>query len=272
VVQLQRKPKTAEVARLRKRDCDEFAILRRKAARWAEVNFEPLAADPNPAIPPELHDRAADNWRPLFAIADLAGGEWPQRARNSACILSGEGHESTSINVELLADIRLAFGDVEAMRSVDLVTALIADPERPWAEWRRGKPLTPKQLGRLLAPFVILSETVSIKGLNDAKGYKRERFEEAWASYLPAQNLGQSHSSPPSCHFETSERRNADGMGISSDFQNVGTPFADVSKEGDKPNNHAGSDGWTFRKPETWSVSEFDHETRARPLYEASDE
>src|SRR5262249_51366416 len=35
VVQLQRKPPTAHVARLRRRDSEELATLRRRAARWA---------------------------------------------------------------------------------------------------------------------------------------------------------------------------------------------------------------------------------------------
>jgi hypothetical protein len=96
VVQLQRKPKAAKVARLRKRDCQEFATLRRKASRWTEGNFEALAADPDPDVPDELNDRAADNWRPLLAIADLAGGDWPHRAREAACVLSGAGHEAKS--------------------------------------------------------------------------------------------------------------------------------------------------------------------------------
>jgi putative DNA primase/helicase len=40
VVQLQRKPKGAKVARLRKRDCPDFAMLRSKAARWAALGFD----------------------------------------------------------------------------------------------------------------------------------------------------------------------------------------------------------------------------------------
>src|SRR5262245_55044053 len=40
---LQRKPRTAKVERLRKRDSDEFALLRRKAARWTKDNFDKLA-------------------------------------------------------------------------------------------------------------------------------------------------------------------------------------------------------------------------------------
>src|SRR5262249_19350632 len=83
VVQLQRKPPGAKVERLRRRDCDEFAALRNRAARWAADNFGALR-DPDPQIPRELNDRAADNWRPLLAIADIAGGTWPQDARRAA--------------------------------------------------------------------------------------------------------------------------------------------------------------------------------------------
>jgi putative DNA primase/helicase len=246
ILQLQRKPRTAKVARLRKRDCDEFALLRRKAARWAADNFDKLR-DPDPEIPDALDDRAADNWRPLLAIADLAGDDWPRRAREAACLLSGEGHDVTSIGVELLADIQRAFGDELALRSVDLIARLTADPERPWVEWRRGKPLTPKQLGALLAPFSITSETVSIANLADAKGYKRVRFQEPWAIYLPGQN-SLSDQFPPS---ETSKRRNADGAGVSRGFQSVAEDAGDGSKNDDLSYSHAGSDVSTFQKPAT---------------------
>jgi putative DNA primase/helicase len=152
VLTLQRKPRRAKVERLRKRDNEEFAVLRRKAARWAADNFAKLA-DPDPQIPDALNDRAADNWRPLLAIADLVGEDWPKRAREAACILSGEGHDTSAINVELLADSRKAFGESEVMTSADLVAALVADPERPWATWgKRDKPLTQNQLARLLRP------------------------------------------------------------------------------------------------------------------------
>jgi hypothetical protein len=252
VVQLQRKPKAAKVARLRKRDSDKFAILRRKAARWAADNFSKLT-DPDPTVPEILNDRAADNWRPLIAIADLAGGPWPRWARDAACVLSGEGHDSSSINVELLADIRQAFGSdavakpIEAIRSIDLVTQLAADPERPWVEWKNGKPLSQKQLGGLLSDFGITSETVSISGLADAKGYKRVSFEEAWERYLPGQNT-LARSDPPS---EASKRRNADGTNTSDDFQSVAEDTGDGSKNGNLSYSDAGSDASTLRRPPT---------------------
>ena len=52
---------------------DEFADLRRKLKRFADDQVSALAnAEPN--MPSELVNRRADNWRPLLAIADAAGG------------------------------------------------------------------------------------------------------------------------------------------------------------------------------------------------------
>jgi putative DNA primase/helicase len=242
VVQLQRKPKTAAVARLRKRDSDEFSILRQKAARWATDNFAKLT-DPDPAIPDVLNDRAADNWRPLLAIADLAGDRWPRRAREAACVLSGEGHDSSSRNVELLADIREAFGDLDAIRTKDLLEKLVADKERPWVEWRHGKPLSDRQLGGLLQDFHIISEKVTTPGLQDAKGYKRIRFEEAWEAYLPGQKPSPGQSAPILPSF----RPCADGTGTSSDFRSVPAGIEDGSKNSNLSYSHADKDGRTDR-------------------------
>jgi putative DNA primase/helicase len=191
VVRLQRKPPGATVERLGRRDNAEFAALRSQAARWAADNFDKLA-DPDPNMP-DLNDRAADNWRLLLAIADLAGGTWPEEARRAACLLSGEEQDG-AIGVELLRDIRSAFGYDDVIRSSDLVAKLTADPERPWAERKHGCPLTQKQLAGLLAPFHIISLTVHPPGLPDGKGYRRIDFEEAWAAYCPGQNISPQQS------------------------------------------------------------------------------
>jgi putative DNA primase/helicase len=240
VIQIQRKSRTASVERFRKRDDDEFALLRQKIARWSEDNFARLT-NPDPQIPETLDDRGADNWRPLLAIADLAGGDWPRRARDAACMLSGEGHDAPSINVELLADIRKAFGDDDAIRSADLCKELTADPERPWVEWYNGKPITPKQLGALLRPFGIISETVRIAGLSDAKGYLRRRFEDAWERYSPGQT-------PSRTDFPVPKRPTV-LMPVASaqhdDFRNVQEAPADGSKNSNLSYSHAGLDAWT---------------------------
>jgi putative DNA primase/helicase len=185
VARLQRKPPGATVERLRRRDNAAFAALRSQAARWAADNFGKLV-DPDPKMP-DLNDRAADNWCPLLAIAELAGGTWPEEARRAACLLSDEEQDG-AIGVELLRDIRSAFGNDDVIRSSDLVAKLTADPERPWAEWKQGRPLTQKQVAGLLAPFHIISLTVHPPGLPDGKGYRRIEFEEAWAVYCTGRN------------------------------------------------------------------------------------
>jgi len=251
IITLQRKPKTAAVERLRKRDSEEFAILRRKAARWAADNFDNLT-DPEPAIPDALNDRAADNWRPLLAIADLAGGDWPRRARDAAHLLSGEQDDS-AVNVGLLADIRGALGDRDEMKSADLVAALVADPERPWTEWRGGKPMTQKQLAGLLKPFGIASETVHPVGEPHGKGYKRVRFEEAWAAYCSGQNASLGPK-PPS---EACKRASADAMGTSRDFRSVQKGSPHGSKNANLSYSHAGLHACTFRNQESGGESDF---------------
>jgi putative DNA primase/helicase len=244
VLLLQRKSKTAKVARLRRRDNDEFALARRKLARWTSDNFEALT-DPDPKIPDELNDRAADNWRPLLAIADLAGGEWPERAREAAKLLSGESND-TAANVELLADIKLAFGDADEIRSADLVAKLTADPERPWAEWKNGKALTQKQLAGLLRPFGITSDTVHPTGLSHAKGYKRSRFQEAWDVYSPGQNALASQN----LTSEACKRANTDGSKTTRDFSKRAEAFSHGPKNDDLAYSRSDLHACTDRKPE----------------------
>jgi putative DNA primase/helicase len=256
VVQLQRKPPTATVARLRKRDSEEFASLRSRAARWAADNFSKLM-DPDPSIPDALNDRAADNWRPLFAIADLAGGTWPQEARQAALVLSGQSQDG-AVGVEVLKDSRLAFGKDEVIRSADLVARLTADPERPWAEWKHGRPLTQKQLAGLLAPFHIVSINVNPPGLPQGKGYRRADFEEAWRAYCPGQN----HPSTPFGTSDPAIRPCADEMGTTRDFRSVHKDRADGSNNANLSYCHAGLDGWTDRKAENGAKVDIDHEKK----------
>src|SRR5437588_712897 len=71
--------------------------------------------------------------------------------------------------------------------------------ERPWAEWRKGKPITPPQLASLLKPFGIEPRTIRFGegGKSSAKGYLREQFEDAFARYLPASSPAVTASQPP---------------------------------------------------------------------------
>jgi putative DNA primase/helicase len=168
-------------------ELDEFA---RKLARWAQDNIEALRGA-DPAMPAGLHDRAADNWRPLLAIAGQAGGGWPHRAAEAAKALA-PGAEDDSIAVLLLADIRAVFAEqgVQRIASARLVDALLAMEDRPWMELQDRGPLTPGRLAHLLKPFGIRPGTTRFDpgdgSGSTAKGYYRADFTDAFARYLRA--------------------------------------------------------------------------------------
>jgi putative DNA primase/helicase len=186
MVRLRRKKPNEVVERLRLDRVGELTALARRAARWAADNIDALR-DADPDIPKELHDRAADNWRALIAIADNAGGNWPELARKVARLFSSDGDGSEdAAGVLMLADIRAIFEDrgVDRITSADLVEALHVMEDRPWPEWRQGKPITTRQVARLLNPFDI-SPRVIRTGTGTPRGYVLDAFFDAFASYLP---------------------------------------------------------------------------------------
>jgi putative DNA primase/helicase len=160
--------------------------LSRKVARWALDNADRIrSADPE--MPEGVVNRAADNWRPLLAIADVAGGEWPPRARQAVqCTGASTTGDDQSARVLLLTDICAIFAErgMDRLSSAELVAVLIAIEGRPWAEWKAGKPITANGLARLLTPFRITPGTIRTSS-GTPKGYLRAQFEDAFARYLP---------------------------------------------------------------------------------------
>jgi hypothetical protein len=132
-----------------------------------------------------LNDRAQDNWEPLLAIADHAGGDWPQLARKAALKISGVEHEAVSLSTELLTDIQTAFygRNIDRISTVDLLFELVKDEEAPWATYNRGKPMTPRQLAKRLGEYNIKPNSVRI-GATTPKGFMRKDFDDVFARYL----------------------------------------------------------------------------------------
>jgi putative DNA primase/helicase len=184
-VRMRRRRPDEAVARLRADRCPELDVLGRKAARWAADNIEALrSADPD--VPAGLQNRAADNWRPLIAIADAAGGDWSARVRQIAEHAAGAAEATQSDAVLLLADIRALFSETQSdrLKSADIAAALAGIEGRPWAERGDNGPLTRHRLAQLLAPFGIRPQTIRF-GTGTAKGYLRAQFEDAFTRYLP---------------------------------------------------------------------------------------
>ena len=185
ILPMRRKKPGERVAKLRAQDSEVFVTLRRKAARWAGDNLEVLK-DARPEIPQALNDRAQDNWEPLLSIAGLAGGDWPQLAWAAAFSLNSAAEaEDDSLRVQLLADIEAVFTALNCERvfSKRLIAELVADETKPWATFKNGKPITERQLARLLADFKIKPAATRIED-SRAKGYLRADFEDALERYV----------------------------------------------------------------------------------------
>ena len=167
-----------------RRDRPALSEVAAKLAEWAGAHLPELERA-EPVMP--LEDRAADTWEPLIAVADLAGGDWPERARHAAEVLNAErdGNTVSSDRIRLLSDCRTAFGTFDAIPTAALLERLKADSEAPWAE-HGTTGLTAMKLGVLLREYDIRSDTIRFPPpTGQAKGYRRDAFIDAWERYCP---------------------------------------------------------------------------------------
>jgi hypothetical protein len=143
-------------------------------------------------MPPGLDDRAEDVWEALLAIADLAGGDWPARARRAAQVLSKVTAADSTLTERLLADLLRVFGSADALHSETILAGLRQIAEAPWRDWY-GRPLNARDLAVLLKPYGVSSIDVKIGGVNK-RGYRREHLHEPWTRYLPPEPGGSATS------------------------------------------------------------------------------
>jgi putative DNA primase/helicase len=155
----------------------------RKAARWAIDNLDKLkTANPDMG---SMTNRPATNWRPLFAVAEVAGGEWKARARAAAGI-AAKLKQTPVDEEELFTVIKAAFdtSTKDYVESDSLVRTLAEVEGGPWAEYgRTEKPITTSALARLLRRFGIGPGYVGPEAAR-RRGYTRGQFEEVFASYV----------------------------------------------------------------------------------------
>jgi putative DNA primase/helicase len=156
VVQLKRKESGETVERMRASRVSELLPVRRMLARWVADN-EISLANADPVVPEELNDRAQDNARCLCAIADVAGGDWPETIRKALVGMAAAraGDEPKSKGVMLLTDI----GEIlerwkgDRIKSADLVAELVAIEDGPWEVWKGGENITTRMVAALLKPY-----------------------------------------------------------------------------------------------------------------------
>jgi hypothetical protein len=180
VIRMRRRAPGESVAPFRtRRDGPALHALRNKLHQWLRGHLDELQK----AVPEmPVEDRAADTWEPLIAVADLAGGDWPARARKAVRRLVAAEHAidmEASLGVRLLTDIHDLFTNftVSFMASKELVSRLRALEDAPWSDLE----LTTRGLSDRLRPYGITP-----KSTGKVRGYPRDAFTEAFTRYIPS--------------------------------------------------------------------------------------
>lgn len=186
-IEMRRKMPGEEVIKLPVDAFEQQISIRRRFLRWAEDNRSIL----RPVEPPACgNDRAQDNWLPLFTLAKAVGGDWPEKVKTAYLVFNATvDDESGDAGAMMLADIKEILNSRTAKNifSEDLVALLVGIEDRPWFEWKRGKPLTQNTLSRMLDPYHIKSKDIKISGIVK-RGYSKSSFEDAFMRYLSDEN------------------------------------------------------------------------------------
>ena len=188
VFHMRRRAPDEHVDEFRGRDAEAAAApLRKRLRAWADDHFDALAAA-RPRMPEGVRDRRAECWEALLAVAEAAGGDWPERAREACSHFefgTDPDDERLSLGVRLLRDIEAKFGARDRMHSADIVAELVSDPEFEWADlW--GKPLDQRRLAKELKRYGVEPDDIRI-GDVVRKGYMVDGdtgLGQAWRRWL----------------------------------------------------------------------------------------
>ncbi|MFE5936032.1 DUF3631 domain-containing protein [Streptomyces sp. NPDC056470] len=165
--------------------------LRDRLAQWADQVREDVAGR-WPEMPEGVTDRPADVWEPLIAVADAAGGDWPERARTACVELvnASRADDKGSLGIRLLTDLRdHVMAGIDRMPTVAVLDRLCALDEAPWADMS-GRPLDSRMLAKMLGEYMTLDNTpIKARNIKTAgtvlKGYYALDLHDAWQRYCP---------------------------------------------------------------------------------------
>jgi len=190
VIPMKRRSATEHIEQFRVRLHEiEGHELRDRLAVWAEA-VGPAVGAAWPALPEGVVDRRAEAWEPLIAVADAAGGAWPDRSRVAAVAdVAAHRDRAPTLGIRLLTDLRQIFKEREAITTDEILKTLNSMDEAPWGDLK-GKPMDSRGLAGRLKKYGVKSKTVRI-GESTPKGYTREDLFDVFSRYLP--NLTPSH-------------------------------------------------------------------------------
>ncbi|MFH9739208.1 DUF3631 domain-containing protein [Streptomyces roseolus] len=192
IIRMRRRARNEQVEPFRERIHEaEGNEIRDRLAQWADQIREDIAGC-WPEMPEGITDRPADVWEPLLAVADAAGGDWPERAR-AACVelvAAARANDKGSIGVQLLTDLRdHVMAGIDRMPTVAILDRLNALEEAPWSDMG-GRPLDSRGLSKMLGEYMTGDNTpIKARNIKTAgsvlKGYYAVDLHDAWTRYCP---------------------------------------------------------------------------------------
>jgi len=182
IIRMKRRSPNEKVEPWRQRkNGSEAAILAEKLKSWA-LRVDRFEAWPE--MPNGIEDRNADVWEALLSVADLAGGDWPSRARVAAVALVAAAADTKgSLGVQLLSDLRVVFNGHDRLPTDDILHKLLSLPESAWLDLR-GKSLDARGLSVRLRHYDVRPKQLRL-GERNTRGYERHDLEDSWRRYLP---------------------------------------------------------------------------------------
>jgi hypothetical protein len=173
-----------KVEPFKQEDDEKLREIRLKAARWAADHMAALR-NATPSMPPGFINRLANNWSLMFAMADLIGGDWPQRLRLAATQLAPIDEQNVTWSKRLLAEFRAAFEVAQRryVTSKEIHQRLVEDELGPWGNYH-GHQITQREIAHILrSAYQIHHQKVGPED-NRVWGYRADDFAERFKRIL----------------------------------------------------------------------------------------
>jgi hypothetical protein len=177
VIHMQRAAPGEKVVRLTEQHRETLRKLKGRISKWASGGGTAKLKNADPAMPQDLSNREADNWRHLVAIADIASDEWGLIARLAPRQLTKRPEpskgEDTLNEIKQLYEANPAQTRYLSADLCHMLNSTLTEQDEKW---------TPSTLARILRAFRIFPKAMRIDG-KIVRGYERSQFENAWARY-----------------------------------------------------------------------------------------
>ena len=151
-------------------------------ASWGEANAGAVG-DAWPEIPEGLGNRDEEIAAAVLAVAEVAGGDWPERIRAAVCaLLLGESDEEPDVAPaeRITADVRAVWTGTQ-VGTADLAARLAALPRSPWGAIFPDPARAGIELASYLRPYGISPVKIWLgEEGRAAQGYKIGQFEGIW--------------------------------------------------------------------------------------------